>query len=110
MILTARSVPALAMLLSLAAALGACQQTPRSRSSQATSAACRQEVDRVYSAQNRVDLSTRDQRDTPFAGSFNAGITSNGLGARYGRDSMESSCLANAAAPAPDATPKPAAR
>jgi hypothetical protein len=95
--------------------LGGCQQGYRSRPSAATSSACRAEVDRVYSAQNRVDLSTRDQRDTPFAAGYLAGNTTQGLGAAYGRDNLYSSCLNNAAdaAPAavtPTATAAPAAR
>lgn len=78
-------------------ALAGCAQPSRPRASAAASAACRAETDRVYAAQNRAELSFRDQRDTPFAGSYNSGITSRGLGARFGRDNMESSCLANSA-------------
>ncbi len=76
----------------------------RPRPTAAASAACRAETDRVYAAQNRADLSYRDQRDTPFAGSYNSGITSRGLGARFGRDNLESSCLANASGNAPAGT------
>ena len=72
-----------------------CAQAPRSRADGATVAACRAEVDRVFSAQNRGELSQRDQRDTPFAGSYLSGITSRDLGARYGRENQVSSCLAN---------------
>ena len=86
-------------LLALLAVAG-CQQSSQPRASAAATTACRAEVDRVYSAQNRVDLSTRDQRDTPFAAGYLSGITSNGLGARYSRDNQLSSCLANSSAPA----------
>ncbi len=89
----------------LLATVAGCQSTPRSRPSVASAAACRTEVDRVYAAQNRVDLSRRDQRDTPFAGSYNSGITSQGLGSRYARDSMLDSCLASSAGGAAAGTP-----
>jgi hypothetical protein len=98
--MTGFSKPLTALLL--ATALAACQQPARSPRTAATAAAaqsCRAEVDRVYAAQNRVDLSTRDQRDTPFAGDYNSGITSQGLGARYGRDNQLTSCLNNSTAP-----------
>ena len=85
----------------LLASLAACQQsTPRSRPSAASAASCRTEVDRVYAAQNRVDLSRRDQRDTPFAASYNSGITSQGLSSRFARDNMLDSCLASSASDA----------
>ena len=92
----------LAALVPLLAA--GCQSAPRSRADAAASAACRAEVDRVYAAQNRVELSQRDQRDTPFAGSYNSGITSRGLGTRFGRDNQLSSCISNATGPGAAAT------
>ncbi len=74
--------------------LGACAGPPAlSSADRAVAAACRQEVDRVYAAQNRRDLSYRDQRDTPFAASYNPGITSAGLGSRFGRDNDVQSCV-----------------
>ncbi len=76
-----------------------CQSAPRSRADMATAAACRAEVDRVYAAQNRAELSQRDQRDTPFAGSYNSGITSRGLGALFGRDNQVSSCVSKSSGP-----------
>jgi hypothetical protein len=111
MIPTKRPVLALALLAALPAVLGACQTAPRTRASAATVAACRSEVDRVYAAQNRGDLSRRDQIDAPFGGNTNVGSISDALSAQYGRDRMESSCLKNATAPAPadSATPKPVA-
>ena len=111
MIPTKRPVLALALLAALSAVLGACQTAPRTRASAATVAACRSEVDRVYAAQNRGDLSRRDQIDAPFGGNNNVGSISDALSAQYGRDRMESSCLKNATAPAPadSATPKPVA-
>ena len=76
-----------------------CQSTPRSRASAASSAACRAEVDRVYAAQNRADLSQRDQRDTPLSSSYASGITSRGLGTLFGFDNQVSSCVSNSSAP-----------
>ena len=66
---------------------------PRSAADRAVSAACRQDVDRVYAAQNRRELSFRDQRDTPFASNYNSGVVSAGLGSRFGRDNDVTSCV-----------------
>ncbi len=92
--------PIARMALTVAMALLAgCSPAPRSRADAATTAACRAEVDRVYAAQNRSELSRRDQRDTPFADSYNSGITSSGLGALFGRDNQVSSCISNSTTP-----------
>lgn len=80
--------------VALVSLLGACQSAPRSSASAATDAACRVEVDRVYAAQNRADLSRRDERDTPFAASYLPGITTRQLSQRYGRDNQMASCVA----------------
>lgn len=85
--------------LVLATVVGCHAAPPRSGSATAATVACRAEVDRVYAAQNRVELSLRDQRDTPFAGGYNSGITSQGLGARYGRDNQLAACINNSTAP-----------
>ena len=82
-----------AVLLPMLAA--GCQSAPRSRANAAATAACRAEADRVYAAQNRADLSRRDQRDTPFASSYNSGITSRGLGTLFGFNNQVSSCVSN---------------
>jgi len=79
--------------------MAGCQSAPRSRADAATAAACRAEVDRVYAAQNRAELSQRDQRDTPFAGSYNSGITSRGLGTLFGRGNQVSSCVSQSSGP-----------
>lgn len=79
-------------LLSLMA-LSACQSAPpRSAADAATLSACREQADRVYAQQNRVDLSRRDERDTPFASTYNSGITTRGLGARYERGRQVAAC------------------
>ncbi len=80
------------------ALLAGCHAAPQSRADAATTAACRAEVDRVYAAQNRGDISQRDQRDTPFAESYVSGITSRGLGALFSRDNQVSSCISNSGA------------
>lgn len=81
------------------ALLAGCHAAPQSRAAAATSAACRAEVDRVYAAQNRSDLSRRDERDTPLSDNYLSGITSRGLGALFGRDKEISSCISNSSAP-----------
>ena len=87
--------------LALLAILGGCQQAPqRSAANSAAAAACRSEVDRVYAAQNRADLSRRDERDTPFAGSYLSGITTRQLGAQYSRGNQMATCLAQSGVPA----------
>ena len=102
---------ALAVLLS-AGVLGACAQPPRgvadaNRPSRAALAQCRQEVDRVYAAQNRAELSQRDQRDSPLSDNYVSGITSRGLSSLYGQDNDFASCLRNAqnGGPAPGTAP-----
>ena len=100
-------------LLALAATslfvLAGCTQQPRSRATTAALQKCRVEVDRVYAAQNRVDLSTRDTRDTPFASNYLSGITSRGLGAQYGRENMTQSCVNEATTGSPAVPASPAA-
>ena len=76
-----------------------CQSAPRSRASAASAAACRAEVDRVYAAQNRADLSQRDQRDTPLSSNYASGITSRGLGTLFGFDNQVSSCVSSSSGP-----------
>ena len=89
---------AAAILLPMLAA-GCQSPTPRSRADAASAAACRAEVDRVYAAQNRADLSQRDQRDTPLSSSYASGITSRGLGTLFGFDNQVSSCVSNSSGP-----------
>lgn len=73
--------------------VSACQAPPRSTAARTSSSACRSEVDRVYAAQNRSELTDRDQRDTPLSGSYLSGITSRGLSAQYQRDRNVNACL-----------------
>lgn len=86
--------------LAILVLVAGCQPpTPRSRADAAARAACREEVDRVYSQQNRADLSRRDERDYAFAGSYNSGIVSRGMSSRYGRDQMVTSCVQSTGSP-----------
>lgn len=96
MILSSKGLLAAAAGMAL---LAGCHAAPQSRAQAATSAACRAEVDRVYAAQNRSDLSRRDQRDAPLSDNYLSGITSRGLGALFGRDNDISSCISNSSAP-----------
>lgn len=68
-------------------------------------AACRTEADRSYLQQNRVLLSERSQRDTPFSSSGTVGITSEGLPQLYGRSSDFEACLHRHRDDAADARP-----
>lgn len=84
-----KAVPLLLGLLALAA----CQRVPqRSPVEAAVLAACRERADEVYERQNRVDLSRRDERDTPFASTYNSGVTTRGLGARFERGQRIAEC------------------
>ena len=97
--------PRIATIALGAALLSGCAQPSRPSASAAATLACRKEVDRVYAAQNRVDLSRRDQTDTPFSTNYISGNTARGLGQQYGRENMVDSCLSNAAGGAPDKAP-----
>ncbi len=90
----------------LAAGLAGCYRPPApTRVDTETKLECRQQVERQYNAQNRVDLTRRDERDQPFAGTYNGGISSRGLGAQYRREEMESDCLRRSGDAAGPATP-----
>ena len=79
----------------LIATITGCQGPPPAPVSAdgAVRAECRTQVDRQYNAQNRVDLTRRDERDYAFAGSYNSGISSRGLSAEYQRGTMVQDCL-----------------
>ncbi len=96
MTLTLKQSLALAVGVAL---LAGCHAAPQSRADKATTAACRADVDRVYAAQNRSDLSRRDERDTPLSDNYASGITSRGLGTLFGRGNDISSCISNSSAP-----------
>ena len=86
-------------------AAGCQRPPPPTQADAALRSDCRQQVEREYNAQNRVDLTRRDERDFAFAGTYNAGIASRGLGAEFQNDQRIESCLrANGA---PDAQPVP---
>lgn len=92
--------------LVLAAGLAGCHRAPApTRVDNDARQECRQQVERQYNAQNRVDLTRRDERDQPFASTYNGGISSRGLGAQYHREEMESACLRQAGDAGAAATP-----
>src|SRR4051812_15006564 len=81
-------------------AVAACQPaSPRSRADVGARGACRDWVARVYAAQTRADISRRDERDYAFATSYNSGIVTRGISARYGRDQMVTDCVQASAEP-----------
>ncbi len=90
--MTHRSICAVAFLLTSLAGCHAPSRGPISADA-AVRAECRSDVDRQYSAQNRVDLTRRDERDYAYAGSYNNGIPSRGLAAEYQREQMLDGCL-----------------
>ena len=65
---------------------------PRTDEQRAVSA-CKVDADRAYLQQNRVLLSERSQRDTPFSSSGTVGVTSDGLPQLYDRSSDFEACL-----------------
>jgi hypothetical protein len=96
MILPHSLVPTALLLtpLLLASAVGACQKSdPPTHADAALRADCREQMNRQYNAQNRSDLTRRDERDFAFSGSYNTGIASRGLGAEYQREQMVTDCL-----------------
>lgn len=94
------------MAIVLAAGLAGCYRPPAStRVANDTKLECRQQVERQYNAQNRVDLTRRDERDQPFASTYNGGIASRGLGAQYHREEMETACLRQSGDAAAATTP-----
>ncbi len=103
-----RPHPAFAVAIALAA-VGCARPAPPTTADASVRAECRQTVEREYAAQNRADLTRRDERDFAFAGSYNSGISSRGLGAEFSRDQMVTDCLRSrgdaAGQPAPGVGP-----
>jgi hypothetical protein len=90
----ARSLPALAA-LGLATCSPAPAPTPQARADRQAQVACRQRADQIYAEQNRGAAYEADQRFSPFSSSYVPGITSRGLGERYGIDTMIADCVRN---------------
>jgi hypothetical protein len=77
--------------------------SPQDRADQQAQAACRERADEIYAQQNRGAIyAQQDDRSSPFSSSYSPGVTTRGLGERYGRDTMISDCVRNAAARTPD--------
>ena len=85
--------PTLALAVSASLLAGCMEPSPRSQADQAAASACEQQADQTYLTQNRYLLSERSTTDTPFSTSGLPGVTSNGLGQRYGRDQQLAGCL-----------------
>ena len=80
----------------VAVGLAGCYRAPPpTRADTDIKAECRQQVERQYNAQNRVELTRRDERDYAFAGTYNT-VPSRGLGAEYHREQMVTDCLRSA--------------
>jgi hypothetical protein len=97
-------------------ALPACApRQPMTRHDAATIAACRQRAEQIYTQQNRAEMFSNDQTNSPFGASGVTGVTSTGLGQRFGYDTNVSNCIRNSeaqteaaptgGAPAPAAPP-----
>lgn len=85
-----------AVILSLIG-VSACDMLPARHESPTNlsgAASCRQRADDIFLKQNRAYLTQRDTRDSPFSSTGLAGVTSAGLGSRYGRDEMVDDCIA----------------
>ena len=96
----------IALSLVLGSVLVGCTRPPPPTHADAQARAdCRTQVEREYNAQNRVDLTRRDERDFAYAGTYNTGIPSRGLGAEYHREQMLSDCLRSAGDGNATATP-----
>lgn len=105
MILSRSLVPGALLLASI---VGGCQKPPPpppARADATARADCREQVERQYNAQNRADLTRRDERDFAFSGTYNTGIPSRGLGAEYARDQAVTDCLRASGGPGGQATP-----
>jgi hypothetical protein len=73
--------------------------------------ACNAEADRVFAAQNRYQLSERDQSNAPYAGNTLPSNPTAGLSDRYEEGQYVDHCLARSAAGAPASQPAtPAAK
>lgn len=94
------------------ATLAACQNAPptaQERADQKTLAACRERANQVYAEQNRGAVYEQNNSLSPFSSSYVSGITTRGLGERYGHDTMIADCVRNtgAATPANSQPPTP---
>lgn len=84
---------AVAALLAAFATAGCYHPPPPSSAQLAIRNDCRETADRQYLAQNRAELTRRDDRDIAFSSSYQAGVTTRGLGAEYAREQEIDSCL-----------------
>ncbi len=112
----------LAGVLVTAGCSGRRHEPPTERVTDANVAACRARAEAIYRADNRDELSQRDETDTPRSAQYLAGYTSRGLDRKYASMQVMQDCLENGTAAtdggggnegtitvAPNGAPQPAA-
>jgi hypothetical protein len=83
-----------ALLLLSGFALSGCGfSPPLSDGQREAQQSCREDANRIYNAQNRVQLSERSSPDSPFSGATPPPLPGDGLSEQYGFDKMVSTCL-----------------
>lgn len=99
-----------AAILIASLAVASCGFTPpRSPERLDALAGCRAEANRIYSAQNRDQLSERDESASPFAANTLPSDPNRGLADRYRYEQLEDDCLAGRTATIPASTGSSAA-
>ena len=69
--------------------------TGQAKADAATLAACREHADQVYNRNNRDTIYTITNRDLPFSGNYNPGVTDRGLAQRYANENLVRDCVRN---------------
>lgn len=79
-----------------------CQAPREARADPDKVTACRARTDQIYRQQDRAArLLATDQRDTPFATSYDPGFVSRRLGQLFGQDQVQANCLRSVGVAAP---------
>jgi hypothetical protein len=89
------------VLLLAASCAGCAFSPPLTQEERVRQETCRSEVDRVYNAQNRYQLSERSTLDAPLSSYGLPSDTARGLSDRYARDQQIGDCVRHG--PSPDA-------
>jgi hypothetical protein len=98
----ARMLAGALLALSAASAVAGCGlYQPVTAEDRDASSACNVEADRVFAAQNRYQLSERDQSNSPYAGNTLPSNPTAGLSDRYQEGQYVDNCLARSAAGQP---------
>ena len=94
------------LLIATSVSLGGCGlYHPVTAEDRDATATCNAEVDRVFAAQNRYQLSERDQSNSPYSADTLPNNPSAGLSDRYQQDQMVDKCLARSAGGVPASEP-----